>query len=110
MTAKAPPLPSIFTQLLQAASTAPPQGPARRRPYGPRAGAGTEAVLRELQRIAPATLTQSQLQARLNLGRGAVCWALHYLTVHGDIEAVARTDRPPYCRYRVARTKEAGRD
>lgn len=104
-----PEIPSLFAQLMKAAAAAADAQEAAKRPAWPanpferglRAGSTTDAVLRELRRVAPATLNHGQLRIRCNAGRGAINWATAYLEASSLIEALSDPRSPLYRRYRA---------
>lgn len=108
MTGKPPCTPSLFAQIMAAASHAAMHPEAQRpawprNPFsrGPHPNATTGQVLALLRSVCPQLLPRHEIMRRLGSTRGAVQWALLYLVERGDIEAIPRLDRPPYCRYRA---------
>ncbi len=120
MTATPQKLPSMFEMLLSAGASAAqakaeatkPPWPVNPFPTGIRSGSATEAVLAELQRVAPKPLENGQLRFNLSITRGMATWALHYLESQGLVARVSDPRHPAYCRWRAvlpAPTVERGR-
>jgi hypothetical protein len=99
--------PSVFQQLMAAASHAamhpdkPRQWPMNPFPPGVRAGSMTEKVREAAKDVHPRWLEHHELMAVTGGSRGAIAWAVRYLQEHGLLRSIPSSRHPQYRRYQA---------
>lgn len=112
MTGKAPELPSMFAQLMAAASHAamqperPRQWPLNPFPRGIRAGSATDKCLKALQANEGKWLEVCDLMRITGHSRGAIAWAMRYLGAQGLVRSIPSARHSAYKRYQAITHKE----
>ncbi len=104
-------VPSLFAQLLSASASAAqakaeaecPPWPVNPFPKGIRPGSATDKVQRILETHHPRWLEHCELMRMTGLSRGAVTWALRYLSEHGMTRSIPSVRHQSYRRYQFVR-------
>lgn len=102
-----PKIPSLYEQLMSCAAYAASRETARPHWFGHIRGAGvvrgscTDEIWKLLRSSYPTKFTHGELMSRTGLARGAVSWALHYLSECGVISTFGDARNQRYQRYQA---------